>query len=65
MRPLRHIKAKIVEQGRTQLEIAQGIGMNPSSLSMALNGWTPFPEEKKRPLAKALGESMDTLFLNE
>lgn len=48
------LKAKMVEKGKTQSEIAQEIGMSTNSLSRKVNGKREFTASEIRKLIKCL-----------
>ena len=62
MQKLTTVKIALLEKGITSLKMAKDLNINPSSLSIYLNGWKPIPDYIKKSISYYLEVSEKELF---
>ena len=62
MKKLVLLKQEMIKQDVTSLKLSQAIGINPSILSLYLNGWREMPDEIKQQIGNYLKVEPRKLF---
>ena len=62
MSNLKKIKKLLLDKDISSLKMAKDIGINPSTLSLYLNGWKAVPEDAQNKIAAYLGVEEKDIF---
>jgi hypothetical protein len=62
MKKLNTLKAELVKQGISSLQLCRKLGINHSVFSLYLNGWRKMPDHLKKEISEYLKIETEKLF---